>query len=90
MSRYLSPLVIRARRLVTTPARDSLREAKRVQRAAVDGYTTAMNAISREHAAAIKRYHDALVAESAANRAEARELREVLAEIVDVEIGGSR
>ena len=76
------------RALVVSPDRDALRAAKRARRAAVHEYVNAMRSIAREQAVAIQGYHDALVAEAAANRTEARELREALAAILGFEIGG--
>lgn len=90
MIRYLSPLVMHARQLVTTPNRDSLRAAKQQRRRALHEYTRALDEIQPRHRAAVKAYAAALSAEAAASRAEAQELREALAALVGAEIGGQR
>lgn len=90
MTLCLSPLVMRARRLVTTPDRESLRAAKQLRRRAVDDYTRALDEMQPRHYGAVKAYAVTLSAEAAAHRAEAQELRDVLAALVEVEIGGQR
>lgn len=83
-------LVMRARRLVAAPDRESLRAAMHLRRRSSTEYGRALDEMQPRHHAAVKAYAAALSAEAAAHRAEARELRELLAEIVRVEIGGQR
>lgn len=90
MTRYLSPLVTRGRRLVTDPDRESLRAAKQQRRRALNEYTRALDEMQPRHYGAVKAYAAALNAEAAAHRAEAQELRNVLAALVGVEMGGQR
>lgn len=76
-------LVRRARRVVAEPTdRQSLRDAKRARRAAVDGYLGVLRRLSPREEAAVTAHARALAAETAANRAEARELRELLAALI--------
>ncbi|EIC06296.1 hypothetical protein OR221_0363 [Microbacterium laevaniformans OR221] len=76
-------LVQRARCAVTGPTdRQSLRDAKRARRATIDGYLAALRGLSPRDAAAVLAHSRALSAETAANRAEAKELRELLAALV--------
>lgn len=86
MTRYLSPPVVRARRLVTSPDRDSLRTAKQQRRRVLDDYTRALDEMQPRHYGAVKAYAAALSAEAAAYRAEVQELRDVLAALVGIEI----
>jgi len=84
-------LVQRARRAVAEPSdRQLLRDAKRARRAGLDGYLGARRRLSRRDEAAVRAHASALAAETAANRAEAREMRELLAALVGVQIGGVR
>ncbi|MCA1306359.1 hypothetical protein LC082_05540 [Microbacterium esteraromaticum] len=85
MIRYLSPLVMRARRLITAPNRDSLRAAKAQRRHALDDYTRALDEMQPRHHAAVKACAASLSAEAAAHRAEAAELRDVLAGLVGMD-----
>ena len=78
----VTPSLLRARRILAAPERDSLRAAKGQRRAALREYWQALDAMSPRHLAAVRAYHAALSAEAAANRAEARELRELLSAIV--------
>lgn len=80
----------RARRLVLTPERQSLRDARQQRRRALSGYKNALDQTRSPHYGALKEYAAALCAEAAANRAEANELRELLAALVSIEIGGQR
>ncbi|WP_405372292.1 MULTISPECIES: hypothetical protein [unclassified Microbacterium] len=84
-------LVQHARRSVAEPTdRQSLRDAKRARRATIDRYRDALRALSPHDEAAVLAHSRALSDETAANRAEARELRELLAALLGVPIGGSR
>ncbi|MGZ0711116.1 hypothetical protein ACWPKO_22585 (plasmid) [Coraliomargarita sp. W4R53] len=71
-------LLRRIRAILAVPDRDSLRDAKRRQRWSVDEYKRALDSMSPRNSVAVHKYHAALSAEAAANRAEARELRELL------------
>lgn len=84
-------LVQRARRAVVEPSdRPSLRDAKRARRATIAGYVAALRRLSPRDEAAVLEHSRALSAETAANRAEARELRELLAALVGVAPGAER
>lgn len=84
-------LVERARQIVTEPEqRESLRAAKRNRRHAQRDYLSAMGSLPHRQVSAIRPYHDALVAEAAAQRAEAGELRATLAALIGVKIGGAQ
>ncbi|MEU2205559.1 hypothetical protein AB0P19_14490 [Microbacterium oleivorans] len=84
-------LVLRARRAVAEPtARQSLRDAKRDRRATIGGYLGALRRLSPRDEAAVTAHSRALSAETAANRAEARELRELLAALVGATPGDER
>lgn len=87
MSRELDVLIARAHRLITSPERDSLRAAKVQRRRTIDDYERALDDMQPRHYAAVKSYAAALSAEAAAQRAEARELREALAAILGVATG---
>ncbi|MBF0673174.1 MAG: hypothetical protein IR160_11385 [Salinibacterium sp.] len=88
MSVELDGLVARAHRLVTTPKRDSLRTAMRQRRRTAAGYGKALDEMQPRHYGAVKAYAAALSAEAAAQRADAQELREMLAAILSEQIGG--
>lgn len=79
-------LVQRARDAVLMPDRESLREAKRARRNGLREYIAACRSLREWQAMAIGTYHQALVAEAAAQRAEARDLRDLLSAL----IGGAR
>lgn len=81
-------LIERARRVVATPERGSLRDARTQRRHALSGYKTSLDQMRPQHYGAVKAYAAALSAEAAANRAEANELRDLLAAIL--RIGGNR
>lgn len=83
-------LIERARRLVATPERENLRAARQQRRRALDEYRRAMREMNPRHVAAMQTYQSAIYAEAAANRAEASELRELLAALVGVSNGGER
>lgn len=76
-----SELLQRARVLVEMK-RPSLREAKSRRARAVKAYGQALDQMQPRHEFAVSAYVAALTAEAAANRADARELRELLAEII--------
>lgn len=83
-------LVERARRIISTPEGNSLREARAQRRHALSGYKVALDQMRPQHYGAVKAYAAALSAEAAANRAEANELRDLLAAILGVSTGGDR
>lgn len=84
-------LVLRARRVLGEPtARQSLLDAKRDRRAMIDRYRGALRRLSPRDEAAVTAHSRALSDEAAANRAEARELRELLAALVGVAPGAER
>lgn len=87
MSRELDVLIARAHRLVTSPERESLRDAKAKRRRGLAEYQRALDEMQPRHYGVVKAYHSALSAEAAANRAEAQELRDVLAAILGVATG---
>ena len=89
MTRELDALVARAHRLVTSPERESLRVAMQQRRRHSPGYGRALDEMQPRHYSAVKAYAAALSAEAAAQRADAQELREVLAAILGVKIGGA-
>lgn len=80
--RDASALVVRAQSLLATPRR-SLREAKDRRAYRAPEYGRALDAMQTHHAAAVRAYASALGAEAAAHRAEARELRELLTDLVE-------
>lgn len=83
-------LIARARRVLGTPERDSLRDARQLRRRALSGYKNALDQMRPQQYSAVKAYAAALSAEAAANRAEANELRELLAALIGINIGGQR
>lgn len=89
MSRELDALIARAHGLVTTRERGSLRAAMQRRRRHAPDYGRALDEMQPRHYAAVKAYAAALSAEAAAQRADAQELREVLAAILGVKIGGA-
>lgn len=78
-------LIERARRVVAMPERDSLRDARQLRRRALSGYKNTLDQLRPQQYGAVKAYSAALSAEAAANRAEANELRELLAAILGIE-----
>lgn len=80
-----SSLVARARLLVSASGRESLRAAKQQRRHALHEYRRALDEMSPRHYAAVKAYAASLSAEAAAHRADAAELRDVLAGLVGIE-----
>ena len=89
MTRELDVLVARAHRLVTEPERESLRAAKAKRRNGLADWERALDEMQPRHYGVVKAYTAAVSAEAAAQRAEAQELREVLAAILGVKIGGA-
>lgn len=85
MTNNPSSLVARARLLVTASGRDSLRAAKQQRRHALHEYRRALDEMPPRHYAAVKAYAVSLSAEAAAHRADAAELRDVLAGLVGIE-----
>ncbi|MGY1551585.1 hypothetical protein ACW5CM_07335 [Microbacterium sp. A588] len=81
-------LVERARRVIATPERASLHTARQLRRRALSGYKNTLDQLRPQQYSAVKAYAAALSAEAAANRAEANELRDLLASILG--IGGQR
>lgn len=81
-----TPLVHRARVLLATP-RTSMRQAKDRRAYSAREYGQALDGMQPRHEAAVRAYVSALGAEAAANRAEARELREVLTALVESTTG---
>ncbi|MGA5644120.1 hypothetical protein ACPCHV_02385 [Microbacterium sp. NPDC088796] len=81
-------LIERAHRVISTPERNSLRDARAQRRHALSGYKNALDQMRPQHYGAVKAYAAALSAEAAANRAEANELRDLLAAILRA--GGER
>lgn len=80
----------RARQLVLAPERGSLRDARLLRRRALSGYKNALDQLRSQQYSAVKAYAAALSAEAAANRAEANELRQLLAALIGINIGGQR
>ncbi|GAB2837419.1 hypothetical protein ACFQ0P_13945 [Microbacterium insulae] len=89
MTRELDAVVARAHWLVTAPERESLRVAKAKRRHGLADYERALDEMQPRHYGVVTAYAAALSAEAAAQRAEAQELREVLAAILGVKIGGA-
>lgn len=76
-------LVQRARRIVAEPSdRQSLRDANALRRHALSAYQRALDSMSRRDRDGVKAYVSALRSEAAAQRAEAKELRELLAALI--------
>lgn len=89
MTRELDQAIANAHRLVTAPERESLRAAKAKRRNGLADYERALDEMQPRHYGVVKAYAAALSAEAAAHRADAQELREALAAILGVKIGGA-
>ena len=90
MTRELDAIIARAHRLIAAPERESLRAAKAKRRRSIADYERALDEMQPRHYGPVNSYAAALSAEAAAQRAEAQELREALAAILGIKIGGQR